>query len=306
MTRRAWWLWVGQGALGVALAAFVWRAAARNWDAFRALEIDLTINLLLIALAAATVLVTYGLLIQAWRRVLAGWGERLPFGTAARIWTLSNLGRYVPGKIWSIAGLAVLARRAGASGWSAAGSAVAMQALAVGTGTAVAALAFPGALSLAQAAAALVAAVAAVGALTWDRVTRSVASLIAPQSDLRALPPATALAAAAITLVSWCAYGLAFWLLARGLLPAPALELRTAAGVFAAGYLAGLLAVFAPGGVGVRELVFVGLLAPSMGSGPALALTLGSRLLLTATEVGAALGTIWLGRSPGPLKEDTV
>ena len=306
MTRRAWWLWVGQGVLALLLAVFVWRAVARNWDAFRALEIDLRVDPLFVALAAACVLLTYALLIEAWRRVLAGWGERLPFGAAAKIWCVSNLGRYVPGKIWSIAGLAVLARRAGVSGWSAAGSAVAMQALAVGTGTAVAALALPGALSLGQGVAALLVAMAAVGLLTWDRMTRSVAAVIAPQSGLRALSPATAVAAAVITLASWCAYGLAFWLLARGLLPGPWPGLRTAVGVFAAGYLVGLLALFAPGGVGVRELMFVGLLAPTMGSGAALALTLGSRLLLTATEVGAALGTMWLARSLGPLKEDAV
>lgn len=304
MTRRTLWLWVGQGALAALLAGFVWRSVARNWDAFRQVDIALAIDPLLVGLAAAIVLGTYGLLIEAWRRILAGWGERLPLRRAVTIWSVSNLGRYLPGKVWSIAGLAVLARRAGTSGWAAAGSAVAMQALAVGTGAAVAVLAVPGALTVGQGAAALLAAIAAVGLLTWDRLTRSVASTIAPRSGLRALPWPTALTAAAITSVSWCAYGVAFWLLARGLLPTPALGLRTAIGVFAAGYLVGLLAVFAPGGVGVRELVFVGLLTPTMGSGPALALTLGSRLLLTATEVGAALAGVWIGRSQRFLKED--
>jgi hypothetical protein len=55
----------------------------------------------------------------------------------------------------------------------------------------------------------------------------------------------------------------------------------------------GLLAIFAPGGLVVREGVLFGLLAPLVGAGAALILVPASRLLLTATEVvaaGAALG----------------
>jgi hypothetical protein len=66
--------------------------------------------------------------------------------------------------------------------------------------------------------------------------------------------------------------------------------------VFAAGYVVGLLALFAPGGVGVRELVFVALLAPSLGAGGAVAVSVGSRLLLTITEAGSALAALLLGR----------
>ena len=66
------------------------------------------------------------------------------------------------------------------------------------------------------------------------------------------------------------------------------MSLRVAVGVFAAGYILGLVAIFAPGGLGVRELVFVAILAPRVGSGGAVALAIGSRLLLTITEVVAA------------------
>jgi uncharacterized membrane protein YbhN (UPF0104 family) len=72
------------------------------------------------------------------------------------------------------------------------------------------------------------------------------------------------------------AYGVAFWLLGRGLLPGVPLPLPAAIGVFAGGNVLGLLAIFAPGGLGVRELVFVAILAPRVGSGSAVALAVGS------------------------------
>ena len=208
---------------------------------------------------ALLVLLTYVAQIQSWRAVLAGWRQRLSLGAAARTWSLANLGRYVPGKVWSVAGLVVLAERAGVERAPAAASAFASQALAVGTGAIVVAACTPHATS--------------------------------------PLRPAAVLQAVAFSLCGWVIYGIAFWALARGLVaPASgALSLSLAAGAFALGYIVGWLALFAPGGVGVRELVFVGLLAPVLGSGGAVAVSVASRVLLTATEAAAAALTLPLG-----------
>ena len=300
---RRGWVWAGQVVLALLVVAFVGRALVRYWDEFRSLSVSLELRAGPIALAAVVVWLTYALLIEAWRRVIRGWGETLGYRPAVRIWCLSNLGRYLPGKVWGVAGLAVLAQRAGVSGWAAAGSALAMQALAVGTGASAVALFAPGAVSPLQWVIAGALALAAVWALTSRSLSQGIVRLVRPGTELRALPPGTALAAAAITLVGWLAYGVAFWLLARGLLGDSGLSLAEAIGVFAAGYIAGLLALFAPGGVGVRELVFVAMLTPMMGSGGAVALSVGSRLLLTVTESGAALAALALG---GPPKEEDV
>src|SRR3712207_2671761 len=67
-------------------------------------------------------------------------GEHLPFWTAARIWFLASLGKYVPGKVWAVAGAAVLAQRAGVDASVAVAGALVLQALAVGSGAVVVAL----------------------------------------------------------------------------------------------------------------------------------------------------------------------
>ena len=294
-------MWLLQGALAVAVIAFVWRSAARHWDEFRRLEFPLDVRPGWIALAGAVVLLTYGLLVAAWRAVILGWGERLGYRPALRIWTISNLGRYLPGKVWSVAGLAVLAQREGVAGWASVGAAIAMQAIAVGSGVAIAAATVPGTLSAPGILIAAGIAATTVGALALPRAVAVVAR-VTRRPDLRPLPIGAVVLAGAATTISWLGYGVAFWLLARGTLGATALGLAPAVGVFAAGYITGLLALFAPGGVGVREAVFIALLAPSVGSGGAIVLGIASRVLLTLTEVTAALLGLLLGRGHPPVE----
>src|SRR4051794_41749186 len=83
----------------------------------------------------------YFLLVLAWRSILRSWGQDLDLWSAARIWTVSSLGKYIPGKVWAVAGMALLSQRAGVAPWAATGSATIMQVLAIGTGAAVAGLA---------------------------------------------------------------------------------------------------------------------------------------------------------------------
>jgi glycosyltransferase 2 family protein len=299
MTRRAVLLWGVQGLLAAVVVGFLARTLGRHWDEFRALELPLHLDASWLGLSAAIVLLTYAVLVAAWSIVIAGWGERLAYRRAVGIWTLSNLGRYVPGKIWSIAGLALLAQREGVSGWAAVGAAVAMQAIAMGSGVAVVAASAPGALSpWGLTAAAAVAAVTIVSLVS--PVAVALIARLTGRESFRPLPAGTVAAAGAAMTVGWVGYGLAFWALARGMLGPTGLEVGTATGVFAAGYLIGLLALFAPGGVGVREAVFVALLAPAVGSGGAIVLSVGSRVLLTVTEgVAALVGLAVVGRQGG-------
>jgi uncharacterized membrane protein YbhN (UPF0104 family) len=176
--------------------------------------------------------------------------------------------------------------------WAAAASAFAIQAVGLGTAVAVVAAATPGAESPLRLGAAAIVAVATIGVLAWVPGGRALSRLVGRAEQFRPLPLAAVAESAGLTLSSWVTYGVAFWLLARGLGLPSTLSLPTAAGVFALGYIVGLLALFAPGGVGVREVVFIGLLAPALGSGGAVALSVGSRVLLTLCEVAAPLGVL--------------
>ena len=87
--------------------------------------------------SGAIVLSTYLILVEAWRATLRVWSESLPFGTAARIWFVSNLGKYVPGKVWQIAAMGAMAQKAGVSAAAAVGSSLIVNLVSIVAGFAV-------------------------------------------------------------------------------------------------------------------------------------------------------------------------
>jgi hypothetical protein len=190
--------------------------------------------------------------------------------------------------------MALMSKEAGIAPWAATGSAVVLQALAIGTGAAVAGLTGAGALESARpgARAALVALVVGsllgVALLLWPPVLRRLLRLAGAEFTGTAPAASGILFGIVANVIAWVGYGIALWLLARGILPDAGLRLLPAIAVFTASYLAGFLALLAPGGLGVREGLFILMLQGSIGIGAATALALASRLMLTLTEFGAA------------------
>ncbi|NJD18764.1 MAG: hypothetical protein FIA95_05710, partial [Gemmatimonadetes bacterium] len=68
----------------------------------------------LLALATAALLVGFLHSAALWGVVTRDLGgQRLPLGEAMGVFMAANLGRYLPGKVWQIAGLAILAKQRG-------------------------------------------------------------------------------------------------------------------------------------------------------------------------------------------------
>ncbi len=306
MAQRKVWR-VLQFLVGAVVVGLAVRSVALNWHTLRAQPITWEFSPGLIIASVLVVFACYGVLIEAWRRVVLSMGERLTFPSAARIWFIASLGKYVPGKVWALAGAAVLAQRAGVDPSVAVAGALVLQVLALASGAAVVALTAADAFqSIGQGTGPIlgviiVAAVLGVGALTSQRALDRIGRML-PSSwpRLRAVSPVIVVAAFVANMAAWFGYGLALLLLARGLLPAVALSLPQAVGVFTCSYLVGFLALFAPGGLGPRESVFLLMLTGDIGLKPAAALALASRLLLTATEVLPAVPMLLRRRAPSP------
>jgi hypothetical protein len=277
------------GALVVAVAV---RSVVVNWHSLQAQSIQWEFSTGWVAASIVVVFTAYAALIEAWRRVVVSMGEKLAFFQAARIWFLASLGKYVPGKVWALAGAAILAQRAGVDPSAAVAGALVLQALALASGAVAVALtareAFqavgPGVMPIALTVVAFsIAGIFVLGSQPMlDRVNRT---LPASLPRLRAIAPGMLVAAFVANVFAWVAYGVALIFLARGLLPEVHLTLPQAIGVFTCSYLVGFIALFAPGGLGPRESVFLLMLAGDIGLKPAAALALASRLLLTGTEV---------------------
>jgi hypothetical protein len=251
----------------------------------------------------------YGVLIWGWRAVLAGWGERLRIVDAARIWSISSLGKYIPGKLWSIAGMAMMAQQRGVSATAATGSAVIMQLVSLATG-AMLALALSGTDLLNRlaggfgATAAIVLAslalVMAIG-LTSPSVARRIGFLLGRPDAIRPVDPSALAAALFANLVAWAGYGIALQLLLLGTLQGIDLPWTTSTGGFAASYVLGYVFLFIPAGLGIRDLALYMLLRDTIGDAPALAIAAASRIALTINEVGVALPFLLFRRKPSDI-----
>lgn len=291
-----------------AIVFFLYRYVAGNWEQIRQAPDAIHLHAGSLAAAAIIILATYAMLIAAWRAVLTGWGERLGYRDAARIWCLSNLGKYIPGRVWQIAGMAALAQQAGVSPWAAAGSAIVVQLLNIATGALITVIFAPdfGHPLVIAVAGALTALAAAALASTRGAVllSRAVSKVAGKPIELRAVRPGPLLLSAAITAVQWVAYGLALYFCVRGL-TGQDIDVGTGIGMFTGAYVAGLITILTPAGLGTREVILVNWLAGPLGQAGATVVTVGSRLLMTATELIAALVTLPLtGRPQGsPLQQ---
>ena len=195
----------------------------------------------------------------------------------------AQLGKYIPGSVWQYAGRAAVARAQGIP--------VRQVGLSLPIEFAASGLAAGSTASLLLGwwGAALVGAVAIL-LFVGERLARS----------RRPVAIAT-IRATLLYIPSWLVLGASFWLCARGLVGTPAHEFAFYIGAFAVAWLAGLLAVYAPGGLGVREGVLVALLSSRIGAADALVVAAASRLVLIAVDIVlAGIATLALRRHGRP------
>ncbi|NNE09386.1 MAG: hypothetical protein HKN20_12565 [Gemmatimonadetes bacterium] len=85
---------------------------------------------------------------------------------------------------------------------------------------------------------------------------------------------------------TWVLLGAGVWVVGRSLIPALGPDaLPAVAGGYALSVVSGFVALFAPGGIGVREAILAGVLAPWAGAVDALFLAVAVRILTGVSEV---------------------
>lgn len=291
---------------GVLFVVFAGAVLVSQWDEVNQAAANARLTWSLIALATVTVLLTYALLVETWRRTVAAWGERLAWRDAARIWFISNLGRYVPGKVWQIGAMGMLAQERGVSPVAATGSAVAVNLVSIVAGFAV--VVATGGRVLARYAgetAALLAVLAVALVLLPLGITlglRAYRRLTGRDLNVGSLPPRALVIALIGTTIAWLLYGIAFRWFAIGVGAASTAGVASYTAAYTFSYLLGYLVLFAPGGIGVREGALVASMTQlnlaSVGEATVVAVT--SRLWLTALEVAPGVLFLALGAARRP------
>ena len=289
-------IWTGvQVVFVVAAVWFAGYALWSQWGSVRTLLVTTHPAWGRLVLSCIPVLVAYAMLIELWRNLIAAWGEggtlgRLP---AARIWFIANLGRYVPGKVWQIAAMGIMAQRQGVSAVTATGASLVANLANIASGFIVVLVAGAGAFRTDRGTQAGILLAAALGAgllllppaMKWARPV--VARLTGNRVRLPELPARAVWLAALGTTAAWVLYGIAFRVFAAAMIPTSAGAVSSYIASYTASYLIGYLALFAPGGLVVREgMLVASLTGLGLLSAPeAWLMAIASRLWLTVLEV---------------------
>ncbi len=291
----------------VALAAavvFLARMTRSYWGTVTSVPITLAWGPL--ALASLVWYVSFVQLVQSWSSSLTWWGWHVQWYEGLRMFFFSNLARYIPGGIWQFAGLAALAANVGASPVAASAAVLLLQLVLLITGFLLTLGATPDALgpwasALGTHARAIVGGVAAIvlvfgfpRALPWVRTRAE--RLLKRAVPLPIPPLGPWIVYCARCAVAWAGYGISFWMFCHSILGPSVPGVWFTSSAYVASYLIGLLAVFAPGGIIVREAALVIALRGELGPERALLVAVGSRLWLIALEVLGALVLMGIDR----------
>lgn len=282
-------------ALVAATLVFLGLAIARNWAQIA--RFDWSIQPLQLAASVLLLIAAMAWGVLVWHRVITRFeAPGLRLRTLLWIWFLSNLARYVPGKIWQFVGAVQLGRRAGVP------PPVILTSLAIHTGLTLVSAALVSLLALPV----VIEELGATGVAVLTVAAASGILLVHPavlNFALRMVPErlsaegltwsgswSDGIRLLALSTVAWLIYGAAFALFTDSLVPIP---LAMAPALIAANALAFLIgyAVFvSPGGLGAREAALALMLGPLGSLGIAAVVAVAFRLWLILAELtGAAL-----------------
>ena len=288
--------WRKQGvqvALVIAVVAFAAWQLWRQWTHASRVDLRFDIQVGWLLAASAIVFATYLMLVETWRQVLARLGAPVAFGPAARVWFASNLGKYIPGKIWTVTAMVVMIGRDGVPRAVAGASVVVVTIAQAATGFAVVMLTSMravrevagGTTGVVVVTIGMAASLAAAPLLArqWNRLATRFG-----REQLSVTVPLSAVGVALVGCgISWWLYGLAFRLLVRAIFGEAAGSTSDYVAAYASSYLVGLLVLFAPGGIGAREAALA-IILPALGlatQAQAVVITIVSRLWLTVLEL---------------------
>ncbi|MCE7079793.1 lysylphosphatidylglycerol synthase domain-containing protein [Streptomyces sp. ST2-7A] len=268
------------------------------------------------ALLGACLVTAVGLLCgtRAWLLTLSAIAAPVPARTGIRMFFVGFLGKFVPGRVWGLIAQMRMAEQAGVTKTQMAGTYLVNLVIVLLTG---------GVVGL------LVARTLPADGAVWLLLPPALLLVLVVRPDLihvlaglaarvagRQPPPPPGRSgnlrlAIVFQTAAWVLSGLHVWVIAVLLGAEPLPALPAAIGGFALAVVVGSLAVFAPDGIGVRELLLVPALAPVLPLHAAVAAALGSRVLTLIAELatsGVALGVVALRDRPAvptPFREES-
>lgn len=279
--------------VGIAVVAatfyFLISRLVRDWDKIPWSELRFSIPMVVLAFALIffAYIPLYGF---TWKVILAGMGERISTWQAISILAVSQMGKYVPGKVWYALGRIYLARRLGIPEAKTAVSAL----IETGFALLAAALLFALAVLLLPVAgipgraylAFLLVPVCLI--LLWPPVLNRLIGFLLrrlrqPVFDIR-LSAGRIAAILGLYVAMWLAQGIGCFALVNSFYPLALDKLPMLVGGYALSWILGFLVLVSPAGLGIREGIFTFALKLILPGPVAIIAALLSRLWITIGE----------------------
>jgi uncharacterized membrane protein YbhN (UPF0104 family) len=278
--------------LVVLIFLFMGKTLYRNWQAVP--FANLRFEPWLLMASYVLLLVCFYLGVLGWKLILGKLGSGISFPAATRIYSTSQFGKYMPGKVWFALGRMELARAEGVpekitgisvvleSAFLSVASIVLFLVCLPFYPTHVAALRYASVVLLP-------AGLVLLYPPLFNRILNFLLVRFKRQPVKLAMNYLDVLVLLALYIVLWVGQTLAMYLLVRSFYPADANLLPVLIGGYAISWMAGFLVLLAPGGLGVREGIFYAMLTVYFRDprpGPmATIIPVVSRLWITAGEV---------------------
>jgi hypothetical protein len=271
-----------------------------NWNQVR--EASFTFSVFSLLAATLIFVLSYFIQIWAWYLITLKLGVALPLGETVTNWFYSQMGKYLPGKVWLLLGRFYLYD---SKGKSRKGITVALY---LETVTLILAAGLVFLLSLFS--------LKEVERFTFgiplwgvtllfllclfflhprilEKIFNTVLARLKKEPFPLSLSYADILWVLTVCVLSWVVGGFGFYLFVDSVFAVSPKDAFLLAGALAVSSTAGLLALFAPSGLGVREGVLVLLLSSIMPSSVAVVLSVLTRLWMTFIEIGL-IGVVYL------------
>lgn len=299
--RRGTWQRLGRWAIALIILAFIARSLAVNWDDLAGADLRFS----LWPLMASIILVALWLVANAliWHLLTVSVGADIPLRKALPAWFYSQLGKYVPGKVFLYVGRVHLylkdGRRAGLTTLAFALETICT--LAAGIIVGFLAIFTLESQELAPYRWWIVAALAAFLTTLHPRILNGLISVTARLTRRRPFSVDVSygliVGYLGLYVLNWALFGAAFFLMIRSFYAIELSAVPFLSGAFAFSSVIGILALFAPSGLGVREGLLSVFLAQVMPLPVALLTAVVSRIWLTVAELVLAGSGLLLKRS---------
>ncbi|MDW7774287.1 MAG: lysylphosphatidylglycerol synthase domain-containing protein [Desulfobulbaceae bacterium] len=280
--------------LVIIIFSFLFIHLRNNWDVIY--QIQWGAHPIYLLLHFVLMFGVFFIFVSGWKYLMSIHDVNLPLRVIANNWLVSNLGKYIPGKLFMIAGRVELAHKFGVRRLVSFNAFVIENALMVFAAIPFLLLSLLNGFNIFNNQTYIIAFIVFFISLVVFAKPQWIIWFLSFLCEKFRHEPITTelkfrnmLSLFAIYFTGWLLYGVAGMFLAYALIVPESVSSIKLIVSFVASWVIGYLSFLTPGGLGVRELVLVGLLAPDIPNAHAITLALIARLTWTVVELSGAL-----------------